>query len=66
MWRREKALAALYDELRIIEVFDRVHDYCTNADPAENRAYEARQVRRAKITAEIQKLNQTKAAKQTR
>jgi hypothetical protein len=66
MSRRQRALAALYDELRTIQVFDRVHDYSANVDPADNQAYAARQIRRAQIAAEIQKLNEAKAAKHAR
>jgi hypothetical protein len=61
MWRRQKALAALQDELRTIDVFDRVHDYSANADPADNQAYAVRRLRRAVIIAEIQKLNESKS-----
>lgn len=63
MSRRQNALAALYDELRTIEVFDRVREFSTNTDLADNQAYEKRQKRRAQITAEIQKLKETKPIK---
>jgi hypothetical protein len=63
MWRRQKALAALYDELRTIQVFDRLHDYSANGDPADNEAYAVRRARRAQITAEIEKLKQSKSHK---
>jgi hypothetical protein len=66
MWRRQKALAALYDELRSIQVFDRVHAYSANSDPADNEAYATRQVRRSQIAVEIQKLKEAEAAKHTR
>jgi len=59
MSRRQKALAVLQDELRTIEVFDRVHDYTANADPADKQAYAVRQVRRGEISVEIQKLNES-------
>jgi hypothetical protein len=65
MWQRQKALAALYDELQAIQVFDRLHDYSANADPAHNEAYAARQVRRAQITAEIERLRESKSHKQS-
>jgi hypothetical protein len=63
MWRRQKALAALYDELRTIQAFDRVHDYSSNPDPTDNEAYATRQIRRSQIAVEIQKLTEAKAAK---
>jgi hypothetical protein len=66
MWRRQRALAALDDELRTIQVFDRIHDYAPNGDPIDNEAYAVRQIRRAQIAAEIQKLNEAKSAKHTR
>jgi hypothetical protein len=66
MWRRQNALAALYDELRAIQVFDRVHDYSANTDPTDDEAYATRQIRRSQIATEIQKLKEAKAAKHTR
>lgn len=66
MWRRQKALTALHDELCTIQMFDRVHDYSASTDPTDNEAYVARQIRRSKIAAEIQKLNEAKASKHTR
>lgn len=66
MWRRQKALTALRDELCTIQVFDRVHDYSANTDPTDNEAYAARQIRRSEVAAEIQRLNEGKAAKHTR
>jgi hypothetical protein len=50
-------LASLYEELRTIEVFDRVYDYSTHSDPAHDRLYETRQVRRKEITEEIERLS---------
>lgn len=66
MWQRQRALAALNDELRTIQVFDRLHDYSTNTDHLDNKAYAVRQIRREQITAEIQKLNETKPVTHTR
>jgi hypothetical protein len=64
MSRRQKALAHLCDELGTIALFDRVHDYTTNPDPADNRAYELRQIRRSQIMAEISTLSPSKLENQ--
>jgi hypothetical protein len=53
-------LAHLREELGTIALFDRVHDYATNPDPADNRAYEFRQIRRSQIRAKISKLSPSK------
>jgi hypothetical protein len=53
-------LAHLREKLGTIALFDRVHDYATNPDPADNRAYEFRQIRRSQIVAEISKLSPSK------
>jgi hypothetical protein len=50
----------LGEELRTIALFDRVHDCTTNPDPAENRAYAVRQMRRSQIMDEIRKLSPPK------
>jgi hypothetical protein len=53
-------LASLYEELRNIQVFDRIHDYSAEADPASDRAYEIRQMRRKQIVDEIARLRPAK------
>jgi hypothetical protein len=60
MLRRQKKLAHLREELATIALFDRVHDYATNPDPDDNRAYEFRQIRRSQIMAEIRNLSPSK------
>jgi hypothetical protein len=60
MLRRQKTLALLREELRTLVLFDRVHDHAKNPDPADNRAYEFRQIRRSQIMAEISKLSPSK------
>ena len=60
MLRRQKTLARLHEELTTLALFDRVHDYATDPDPADNRAYAFRQVRRSQIMAEISKLSPSK------
>jgi hypothetical protein len=60
---QQKTLAALLDELRTIRVFDRVHDYSANADPVDDQAHKARQVRRAQVLAEIEKLRASRPAR---
>jgi hypothetical protein len=56
MWREGK-LARLHEELEILDVFDRIHDYGAD-DPSrgDNDAYVAHQKRRSAILAEIAKL----------
>jgi hypothetical protein len=53
-------LAKLSGELRTIEVFDRLHDYATDANPANDHLYATRQVRRKQIMEEIAKLKAPK------
>ena len=60
MLRRQKTLALLHEELRTLALFDRVHDYATDPDPADNHAYTLRQIRRSQIMAEISKLSPSK------
>ena len=59
LWRR-RTLALLHEELRTLALFDRVHDYATNPDPSDNRAYALRQIRRSQIMAEITNLSPSK------
>ena len=54
---RRSTLASLYKELETMGVFDRVHDLATDTDPADERAYVSRQIRRSQIIPEIQKLS---------
>lgn len=56
MSQRRTALARLHEELRNIEVFDRIRDYAPDSDPASERAYASRQVRRKQIQDEITRL----------
>jgi hypothetical protein len=60
MLRRQKTLAPLYEELRTLALFDRVHEYAVDPDPADNHAYTLRQIRRSQIMAEISKLSPSK------
>ena len=66
MRRRQKTLARLHEELTTIALFDRVHDYATDPDPADRRAYASRQARRSAIMAEIRKLSGNKYRNQVR
>ena len=50
------ALANLCEELRNIEVFDRIYDYATHSDPANERLHQTRQIRRKEVMEEIAKL----------
>ena len=49
-------MARLHEELRIIAVFDRIHDSVTEPGSADESAYAFRQIRRSQIMAEISKL----------
>lgn len=60
MLRRRRTLALLQEELRTLALFDRVHEYAANPNPADNRAYALRQIRRSQIMAEITKLSPSK------
>lgn len=60
---RYKVLAELFDELRNIQVLDRIHDYATVIDPINERAYEIRQRRRQQILDEIARLRTSKSAR---
>jgi hypothetical protein len=60
MSRRQKTLACLQEELRTLALFDRLHDYTIDPDPANNQAYASRQVRRSQILAEIGELSASK------
>jgi hypothetical protein len=60
MWRRQQTLARLHEELTTIALFDRVHDFSPDPDPADNRAYAFRQIRRSQIMAEIRELSPSK------
>ena len=56
MWREGK-LARLHEELEMLNVFDRVHDYgADHPNRGENDAYLSRQQRRSEILAGIAKL----------
>lgn len=56
MSKRQAALADLYEELRTIEVFDRLHDHLLAADPMNDRLYANRQVRRKQVMEEVSRL----------
>jgi hypothetical protein len=56
MSQRRSALARLQEELRNIEVFDRIHEYAPHADPVQERAYSGRQIRRKQILDDIARL----------
>ncbi|HTT23573.1 MAG TPA: hypothetical protein VMG82_31890 [Candidatus Sulfotelmatobacter sp.] len=58
---RQKALAELYEELRNIQVMDRIHDYATEAGHAHERAYVIRQHRRKQILDEITRLKASRS-----
>lgn len=53
---QRRSLKRLYEELTTLDVFDRIHDYSADADPANERLYTTRQVRRQQIIDEIARL----------
>ena len=62
MWHEGK-LARLHEELELLDVFDRVHDYRAD-DPSrsDNEAYVSLQQRRSEISAEIARLRQRRSS----
>jgi hypothetical protein len=62
MWRQQKALARLHQELNTLALFDRIHAYTQHPSLADNRAAEFRQMRRTQIMAEIAELSPSKLA----
>ena len=61
MLLRQKTLALLHEELRTLALFDRVHEYAIDPNPADNHAYTLRQIRRSQIMAEMSKLSPSKS-----
>jgi hypothetical protein len=62
MWHEGK-LARLHEELELLDVFDRVHDYAAHdLNRADNDAYVSRQQRRSEISAEIAKLRERRSS----
>ncbi len=56
MSQRQSTVTDLHEELRIIEVFDRLHDHLLAADPVSDRLYANRQVRRKQVMEEMARL----------
>jgi hypothetical protein len=56
---QRRTLAHLHEELRSIDVLDRIYDYATEEDPVSERAFAVRQVRRKQIQDDIGKLSKT-------
>ena len=53
MSQRRTALARLYEELKNIQLLDRVHDFTAEVDAASERAHVIRQMRRKQVMDEI-------------
>jgi len=53
---QKKSLSLLHEELRTIQIFDRVHDYAMEPDTISERAFAVRQLRRKQILDEIARL----------
>ena len=53
MSQRRVALTRLYEELRSIQMLDRVHEYTAGADAASDPAHVVRQMRRKQVLDEI-------------
>jgi hypothetical protein len=62
MFQPRTSLSKLYEELRNIEIFDRIHDYATTPDPTNDHLYATRQIRRKEIAEEIERLSARKPA----
>lgn len=62
MWGRQKKLAHLYEELRIIAVFDRLNTYAEDASVPTNGSHVSRETRQNEILAAIAKLEGKEAA----
>jgi hypothetical protein len=62
MFQSRSTLAKLCEELRTIEVFDRIHEYASGADPANDHLCGIRQVRRREIAEKIARLRAHKPA----
>ena len=60
MWRRQRALLRLRDELNVLALFDKVYDYNQHHDLADDRAHASREMRRTEIMSEINKLRASK------
>lgn len=56
MSQRRAALTGLYEELRSIQMLDRLHEYTNDADVASERAHVIRQMRRKQVVDEIARL----------
>lgn len=56
MSQRRAALTRLSEELRNIQILDRVHQYSADGDLVSERAYAVRQMRRKQITDEIARI----------
>jgi hypothetical protein len=56
---QRQTLAHLHEELRNIEILDRIHDYATGEDSSQRAAYVIRQLRRKQIQVDIGKLSKS-------
>jgi hypothetical protein len=56
---QRRTLAHLHEELRTLDVLDRIHDYATDEDPVGEQAYAMRQLRRKKIQDDIGRLSKS-------
>ena len=56
---QRRTLAHLHEDLRNIDVLDRIHDYATDEDPVSEQAYAMRQLRRKIIQDDIARLSKS-------
>jgi len=56
MWKRRTKLKRLEQELKWIDLFERLYDSLTSPTEAEQKAHITRQIRRTEVLAEIQTL----------
>ncbi len=61
MSQRRIALARLHEELRNIQILDRVHDLAPDVDAASERAHVIRQNRRKQIADEVVRIKASAA-----
>ena len=56
---QRRTLARLHEELRNIEILDRIHDYAADDNSSQRAAYLIRQLRRKQIQVDIGRLSRS-------
>jgi hypothetical protein len=60
---QRRTLALLHEELRNIEILDRIHDYAKEEDSNQRAAYVIRQLRRKQIQVDMRRLSKSELTK---